>query len=234
VLGSPGQANYTAANTFLDALAHHRRAAELPAVSINWGPWAEIGLAAETVRQAEGEARAHLVKMIQPERGLEVLAQILLAATPQVTVLPFDVRNVLQFYPEGAGISLFSDVLREDLQALKASGGEKRLYARPDIAQDYVAPRDDIEQTIAGIWQRALTIDRVGVEDNFFELGGDSVFAGQIVSRINKAFGVKVSLSDAFTSVTVAHLGQLVQEQLMAKVEELSDEAVEHALRLGS
>ena len=234
VLGSPGQANYTAANAFLDALAHHRRAAERPAVSVNWGPWAEVGLAAQTARQAEGAARAHLVKMIEPELGLEALAQILLAATPQITVLPFDVRNVLQFYPEGAGISLFADVLREDLQALKASGGEKRLYARPDISQAYVAPRDDIEQTIAGIWQRALTIDRVGVEDNFFELGGDSVFAGQIVSRINKAFGVKVGLTDAFTSVTVAHLGQLVQEQLMAKVEELSDEAVEHALRLGS
>ncbi|HET9627240.1 MAG TPA: SDR family NAD(P)-dependent oxidoreductase, partial [Kofleriaceae bacterium] len=232
VLGSPGQANYTAANTFLDALAHHRRAAGQPALTVNWGPWAEIGLAAETVREAEGAARAHLVKMIEPGDGLDAFDQALRAGLPQVTILPFDVRNVLQFYPEGAGVSLFSEVLREDLQALTtSSGGDKRLYARPDIAQAYVAPRDDIEQVIAGIWQRALTIDRVGVHDNFFELGGDSVFAGQIVSRINKAFGVKIGLSDAFTSVTVAHLGQLVHQQLMAKVEELSDEAVELALQ---
>ena len=235
VLGSPGQANYTAANTFLDALAHHRRARKLPAVSINWGPWAEVGLAAETARraQAEDELRAHLVKMIVPARGLALLGEIVDAGTAQITVLPFDVRNVLQFYPEGAGISLFSDVLREELQALTAQGGEKRLYARPDLAQDYVAPRDDVEQIIAGIWQRALTFDRVGIHDNFFELGGDSVFAGQVVSRINKAFGVTISLRDAFASVTVAHLAQLVQDYLMVKVEQLSDEQVEHVLTQG-
>ncbi|MGB1015993.1 MAG: KR domain-containing protein, partial [Nannocystaceae bacterium] len=46
LLGSPGQSNYAAANTFLDALAHYRVARGLPGLSIDWGPFAEVGLAA--------------------------------------------------------------------------------------------------------------------------------------------------------------------------------------------
>ncbi len=54
LLGSPGQGNYAAANAFLDALAHHRRWEKLPALSVNWGSWAEVGMAAR-LSETEGQ-----------------------------------------------------------------------------------------------------------------------------------------------------------------------------------
>jgi myxalamid-type polyketide synthase MxaB len=71
VLGSAGQTNYAAANAFLDALAQHRRARGLPGLSINWGPWAEAGMAARLSLAGQG------VEKLEPADGLRVLAELL-------------------------------------------------------------------------------------------------------------------------------------------------------------
>jgi len=90
VLGSSGQSNYVAANTFLDMLAHHRRALGLPALSINWGPWAEVGMAAG-MSVADQQRFSRLgVERILPAQGIQLLEQLLEGGATQAAVLPIN------------------------------------------------------------------------------------------------------------------------------------------------
>ena len=75
VLGSPGQGSYAAANAAMDAIAHTRRGLGLPATTINWGPWADVGMAASAGVAAHRRWRSRGIEPLPIERGLEVLGE---------------------------------------------------------------------------------------------------------------------------------------------------------------
>ncbi|WP_455928057.1 non-ribosomal peptide synthetase [Pseudomonas capeferrum] len=95
-------------------------------------------------------------------------------------------------------------------------------------SQDYLAPRNELEQTLAGIWAEVLKVERVGVQDNFFELGGHSLLATQIASRVQKTLQRDVPLRAMFECSTVEELagyidGLAANEISAEKVDRLSD-----------
>ena len=81
---------------------------------------------------------------------------------------------------------------------------------RPETQAPFLAPRDDLERSIAGIWGQLLGIPRVGVNDNFFEIGGHSLLATKLASQIMSAHGVRLPLRDLFDHPTVAQLAARV------------------------
>jgi amino acid adenylation domain-containing protein len=81
---------------------------------------------------------------------------------------------------------------------------------RPDQEATFVAPRNPIEEMVAGIWTELLGLEEVGVEDNFFDVGGHSLLATQLISRIREALHVDVPLRDIFESSTVAALSEKI------------------------
>ncbi|HEX7333137.1 MAG TPA: phosphopantetheine-binding protein [Pyrinomonadaceae bacterium] len=86
--------------------------------------------------------------------------------------------------------------------------------ARPELEQAFVAPRNEVEQTLANIWAEVLRLDQIGINDNFFDLGGHSLLATQVISRVQVAFNVELPLRAIFENPTVAGLGMaLVQAQ---------------------
>jgi len=112
---------------------------------------------------------------------------------------------------------------------------DRRALPGPDTATrnlstGFVLPRTPIEAQLAQIWSEVLGVERIGVKDNFFELGGHSLLATQVLSEINSAFGLDLSIQTMFESPTVAGIATYIEvvdlvTQDLSK--EVSNEVVE-------
>lgn len=89
---------------------------------------------------------------------------------------------------------------------------------------DFVAPRTEVERTVAGILANLLGIDRLDVEDNFFALGGHSLLGTQLISRVRQNFGVALALRHVFEAPTVAGIAAQIEGLLRAKLEAMSED----------
>ncbi|SDK20969.1 non-ribosomal peptide synthetase, partial [Pseudomonas indica] len=109
-----------------------------------------------------------------------------------------------------------------DALPLNANGkvDRKRLAQREldwsVAAGEVVAPASETEQTLHGIWQDILALERFGVTDSFFALGGHSLLATQMLSRIRAAFAVELPLKTLFECPSVRQLAQAIDRQLSA------------------
>ncbi len=112
-----------------------------------------------------------------------------------------------------------------DRQALPRPGNEP-----PAERRGYVAPSTEVEKVLAAICGDALGVEKLGIHDDFFELGGDSLMAVRAIFRIRKAVGVELPVRSFFDAPTLAGLAALVEELLLAQVEEMSDEEVRELL----
>lgn len=87
LLGSAGQSNYAAANAFMDSMSHYRMAQGLPCLTINWGPWADVGMAVPLAERLQMQG----YKMIPLEEGLDILAYLIKNQQQgQIGVFPMD------------------------------------------------------------------------------------------------------------------------------------------------
>ena len=78
---------------------------------------------------------------------------------------------------------------------------------------EYVAPSNEVEQQIAGVWEEQLEIERVGIHDNFFELGGDSIKIIRLISVINKQYDTNIAIASFYQSPTIENLAKLIKSE---------------------
>jgi acyl transferase domain-containing protein/acyl carrier protein len=194
VLAGLGYVAYSAANSFMDAFAHRRnRAGNVWWTSINWDTWT-----------FEADAGTDPTRLeLNAEEGVEAFRRILGAAiAPQIVVSTGNLHDRIEQWVDPKAVQKGRTVKEKH---------RVHLHSRPELAHPYVAPRSDLEQSIAEIWQSTLGIAQVGVTDDFFaDLGGSSLIATQVVSQLRSRFQVELPLRRFFEEPTVAGVASLV------------------------
>jgi polyketide synthase 12/epothilone polyketide synthase D len=209
LLGSPGQANYCAANAFVDALAHHRRARGLPALTISWGLFGTIGAAADRADRGERVA-AQGMDSLDPARAGRVLRRLLGEHRPQVAVMALDLRRWRQSYPRAATGPLLSAL--GDGDAARADSPLRRQLRDADQA----ARRDLLLAHLIETLAQVLRIDpaRVTGTTRMGSLGLDSLMAIELRNRLEASTGLTLSVTMIWNYPTPAQLA----EHLLAKL----------------
>ena len=126
-------------------------------------------------------------------------------------------------------------VLLEELPLTPNGKVDRATLPEPDATNTvrdevFVAPRTPTEERIAGIVSILLNVEWVGIDDNFFMLGGHSLLGTQIIARVADTFGVDLSLRILFEAPTIRQLSAEVERLILAKVEAMSDEEIQHLL----
>ena len=175
MLGSPGQGNYASANAFLDALAHHRRALKLPALSVNWGSWDEVGMAAR-LKESEGQRwSAAGIGWIGVDQGLATLERLILEDRVQAAVLPIDWPKFFERIPAGSEPAWLTEMARTARSAAtgrgkrsagalgETAGRHARRAIGTDRGQPAAAGRAGVGHGRRPFARSAADLERVGI-----------------------------------------------------------------------
>jgi acyl transferase domain-containing protein/acyl carrier protein len=226
VFGSPGQGNYAAGNAFLDSLAHHRRARCLTALSINWGPWAEIGQAAASANRGE-RLSARGLASIRPEVGLDILDVLLHSDLTQIAVMSFNLRQWREFYPAAAQAPLVAE-LRDEQDPARIGHMRKSLESAPSDERRAMLTAH-LQDELAKVMR--LGGARIDPSAPLGDLGMDSLMGLEIRNRLEASLGLTLSATLAWTYPTIdaltGHLAQMMDLALEPADAESAPDALE-------
>ncbi|MCW5211359.1 SDR family NAD(P)-dependent oxidoreductase [Desulfobulbus sp. TB] len=206
LLGNGGQANYAAANAFMDALMHQRQTMGLPALSINWGGWSEVGMAKELMEK-EDEA-------ISPQQGVELFEALLVQDMPQAGAVPLQWRKFSQKLPSLAGFPVLSKLIQPSKSTTAGRSSPQQQFSQASshasVEEQYEILQNHIKSEIEPI-VGTIPAD----EENFFvDLGMDSLMSIQLSTRLTAYIGVSVSVTTILEHPTVPRLSQALSEML--------------------
>ena len=227
LLGMPGQANYAAANAFLDALAHQRQASGLPALSINWGRWGAVGLAKQAERERQLERRG--IRAMAPASAVTLMGRALALASKgaQMVIADIDWPTLLDQLPRGEDTPLFRTLAAEFATPNETNESKTTAKSILDTQLANVAAGDRFDVMLAHVRAQAAAVmgfdtpDLIDPQQGFFQLGMDSLTAVELRNRLMRDAGRPLPSTLAFDYPTAAGLARFLVN-LFAPVTEIA------------
>ncbi|HEY4233870.1 MAG TPA: SDR family NAD(P)-dependent oxidoreductase [Lacipirellulaceae bacterium] len=222
LLGSAGQANYSAGNSFLDSLATHRRSVGLPATAINWSAWSEGGLATRSGARGEAMWSSLGVKFVSPDLAMQGFDRLMQRDVDQIAVAIADWST----YAGKVGKPPF---LAELVNASKGNGSSKAARKMGGPAASPALVNGEARQQIFGrLQQRIMTelgfAEPIDPDRPLNEIGLDSLRSVTLANNLEDEFGILVSISELISGPTINQLSDHLSGLLARRSK---DDAVE-------
>ncbi|MGW1834819.1 SDR family NAD(P)-dependent oxidoreductase, partial [Streptomyces tubercidicus] len=218
-IGAAGQANYAAANAFLDALAEQRAAEGLSATSIAWGPWGEIGMASDA--SMAQRMRRGGVSPLRPDLAVDALQNAICSGTPGLLIADITWADFRSAFAAVRPSPLLGDLpeMRTEVEPAAGTGGEDRQselrqqLAGVEAAEQERVLTDLVRSYAAGVLHYA---GPAGVPPNrpFRDLGVDSLLAVELRNALSLACGITLSATVVFDYPTPAALAGFLRTRI--------------------
>ena len=210
LLGSPGQANYSTANAWLDGLVARRKARGLPATGVNFGPWAQGGMASSEAARANIGAQGLLP--LDPSAALAALAEVVANGTGQATVIKANWQRAAKVLGSSRP-PILDLVLPSD--AGEATGDSELLRQLQEIpaAQRAGFITEFLQREVQGFLRLAQP---PAATSRFLDLGTDSLMAVELRNRLHSQFGgaFTINATAVFDYPTIGGLAEYLAGQL--------------------
>jgi len=214
LIGSPGQGNYAVANSFLDALAHHRRALGLPALSVKWGALGQVGVVARNPALA-AQMKASGLYPFSPDQAAEMLGRLLQRNVTEIGFMHVDWQKMLS-QKAGAPLSpRFSEVYVSTLLDPSAASEDHRSILLSASAEERQAlVLNLVRECVSKVLRTAAA--RLDTARPLREMGLDSLMAFELLNRLQTKIGASLPNSKMSANSSIESLAVVVLDTFKA------------------
>jgi NADP-dependent 3-hydroxy acid dehydrogenase YdfG/acyl carrier protein len=217
IIGNIGQANYIAANAFLDAFAHYRRSLGLPATAINWGVFSETGVAAR---------HAHLTELFKSggitgfttEQALLALERVREINPAQIGVFSVNWNQWSSTNPTAAKSSRFQGLVETYAFDQNGEGTAKKTALIEELTVlEQAAKQHHMESILCEQIANVLRFpaDKINIHQGIDKLGIDSLMALELALAFKTEWGITISVEDLIKQSSIAQLSTQILNRIL-------------------